>query len=145
MKSKSRAFSVIELLVVLFITFSIATALVTNYRKGTRDNNLRTGSQEIVSVLRRAQSGVISGLQYNNATVANLRVSFDKSSNTSYQMCAESDYCAANVLEQVALPENTYLDDLIIEGQGVLNRADAIFSAPFADISFKTDNVSSET
>ncbi len=142
----SAGIGLLEMIVVLTIMSVISAALIANYRQGGRENNLQTAAQEVLSVLRKSQSDALSGLQYESELPDNYRVSFSTLTNQVYQVCVEIEYCTDKVVETVKLPEDVFIEQIILEKDAPLTteRVDVIFSIPYGDISFKGEGFNNE-
>ena len=144
--SGSKGFSIVEMLIVIAIMGVVGGALVANYRGGQRDSNLRNSAEELVGVLRRTQSYALSGFQFEGLSPDNYRVNFNLANNTQYQTCANMANCTANIVETVILPDDVYVEKIILEKDAPVetNVVDVIFPIPYADIQFASDNFSNE-
>lgn len=60
-KQLAASFSLVEMIIVLFIISIISTITLANYRSGQRVNDLITETQKIVSVFKQAQNMALSG------------------------------------------------------------------------------------
>src|SRR3989344_2837155 len=98
-------FNLIEMLIVLAIITTISVSLIANPNADRDRRAAKSSSQEILTVVRRAQGAALSGLLYNNQQTKAYRVHFvsdgNLGDNTVYQMCADvvlapvgNDHCA---------------------------------------------------
>ena len=145
--SAGRGFTLVELLVIIFVFGLIGASLMVNYRGGSRASELRQAGDQVISVLRRAQNGALSGYRYDGSTVTTLRTSFEAASSQSYRMCADSQGCATNIIEEVDLPDGMHVDSITYRGPGAVSTesVDIVFSPPYADITFTYRNPSGAT
>ena len=60
-----RGFTLMEILVVIFIVATISSMLVVNWRKNEERYKLQRAAQEMVQNIRRAQSMALAGKEYN--------------------------------------------------------------------------------
>lgn len=80
-----RGFTVIELLVVIFIVGIMSTILVVNWRKNEKTYLVRRTAQEIVQNIRKAQDLALTGKKIGTDDVPPYYgVYFDKQSTTQY-------------------------------------------------------------
>jgi len=72
-----KGFTIIEMLVVMFIIVIITTLILTNYRSGQKMYALKQASQQVVSDLRRAQNMSMSGKKNTAETIYDYGVHFE--------------------------------------------------------------------
>lgn len=107
-------FTLIEMLVAIFIMTTLTFVSITNMRKGERQKRVAFAADGVVNALRVAQNYALSGkVLPESATCANrspvaYKVSFNRASNE-YVLSVE-DYCNTSpspVVERYTFPENT--------------------------------------
>jgi prepilin-type N-terminal cleavage/methylation domain-containing protein len=77
----SNGFTLVEMLVVMFIIAIISLLILTNYRSGQKAYALSQASQKVVSDLRRAQNMAMSGKKSVTETIYDYGIHFDASSS----------------------------------------------------------------
>ncbi|MFH1226191.1 MAG: type II secretion system protein [bacterium] len=88
--TKKRGFTLIELVVSIFIFVTLAGLVIANFNRGAKSDDLRRAASEAASVLRKAQNLALIGSQQNLpagaiATTGKFGVHFDKTAGT-YQL-----------------------------------------------------------
>ena len=129
MLKKISGFTIIELLVVIFIIGLLSTLVLVNYRGGQKKYALSQSVQQLVSDLREAQNMAMSGVdiegQYYGYGVYVNRHDL----NTSYQLYADENndnkYDSGESLETVSLPEG-----IEIKLTSPASKVDVFFRSP---------------
>lgn len=67
MKHNKRGFTLVEVLVVIFITVIISGFMVVNFRKGEQSNKVRRNVQQVVQGIRKTQNMAISSTEIYNS------------------------------------------------------------------------------
>ena len=60
-KTNSKGFSLVEMLVVIFISALLSTLIIVNYRAGQEKYNLGQAAQQLASDIRRIQNSALTG------------------------------------------------------------------------------------
>lgn len=139
-------FTLVEILIVVFIISLVAVAIIASIRRGNSTNNLRFASQNLTEILKQAQSMTLAG-RMTGGGVPNggygVRVVVNSASlQNRFLLCANNqlnDYttCGAGdtTLESASLPENGITIQAYIDGVlQALNSIDIAFTSPSAII-----------
>lgn len=85
------AFTLIELLIVVFIIALVSSILVINMRKGERQYQVQLEAQVIAQSIRKAQDMALSSFRYKNEIPYSYGVFFEKQSPSSYRIFADKN------------------------------------------------------
>lgn len=83
---KQQGFSLIEMLVVIFIVVLISATLIVNWRKNEKQYLLQRVAQNIVQDIRKMQDMALNGTKYENQIPYSYGIFFDKNKKKSYQL-----------------------------------------------------------
>ncbi len=118
-KNSSNGFSMIEMLVVLFIVTLISSIVLVNFRSGEADINLREAAQKLALDLRRAQASAesVSTLPASSSVPYGYGIYLDQSTPTSYIFFADlnndkSYSISDQIIETITLPANIQIMSL---------------------------------
>jgi type II secretory pathway pseudopilin PulG len=141
MESKERkinGFTIIELLVSMFIIIVLSTILVARYRGANPDYTLTQAAQKMVSDIRRAQNMSMNGTEINSTTGYSGYGIYMKpsDSNTSYKFYADkngnqkfdSEASDQKIGDDIRLPSKVVIDSITFGS--LVNRADIFFLPP---------------
>jgi len=112
-----RGFTLVELLVIIFVIVSLSTLVFVNYKTGSKMLNLQRASQKLAQDIRYAQEMSISGVECITCSSepAGYGVFIDKSSdNKSYFIYADIDGNQYYQLLQDEIVENFDLEEGVI-------------------------------
>lgn len=138
--NSNKGFTLIELIVSIFILVTLSAVAVANYSQGEKRRRTALASDGTVNAARLAQNYALSGKQIEatacpNKAAKNYRISFD--SSTTYIIYAE-DNCSSPLFEiqRFTLPQGTQMkvSELKIDGS-LVNTLSVMFTAPFAQAS----------
>ncbi len=82
--NKMRGFTIIEMLVTIFIIGVLSVILIVNWRENEKNYLVQQVAQEIVQGIRQAQGMALSGKNYGNQTIYSYGVHFKKNTTDSY-------------------------------------------------------------
>lgn len=83
---KQQGFSLVEMLVVIFIVALISATLIFNWRKNEKQYLLQRVAQNIVQDIRKMQDMTLNGTKYENQIPYSYGIFFDKNKKKSYQL-----------------------------------------------------------
>ncbi|MDD5121344.1 MAG: type II secretion system protein [Patescibacteria group bacterium] len=131
-KKKSKAFSIIELVVVVFIIGVLSAMTIVNYRTGQRKDDLLTNSKEMLSVIKRSQSMALTGYkQTSNLTNYGYGIYVPSNNSTTYKLYidqgAPNNYKWDASASDESIEDYTLSPGLIIENAGC---KDLVFTRP---------------
>lgn len=87
-----QGFTLLELLVVIFIVGLISSMLVANWRKGEKQYLLQRTAQEIVQNIRKAQDMALTSFRYEGEIPSNYGIYFNiQESRSSYKIFADDN------------------------------------------------------
>lgn len=144
--NNQKGFTLIELIVVIFITSLIATISLANYRQAEKRKRVSLAADGIVGILTQAQSYTLSG-KSTTSTDANCRtpayyyVHFSYSNQVT--MGAYNATCNANyVAETYTLPERTRIKttELKVNSTSAVGNMYIYFYPPFGKLTARRDN-----
>jgi prepilin-type N-terminal cleavage/methylation domain-containing protein len=135
-KNKRDAFSMVELIAVIFIIGILSTMTIANYRTGQRKNDLLTESKRFVSVIRRAQNMALTGYkQVHDLTDYGYGIYVSSNNSTTYKFYidqgAPHTYQWDTSSNDESIEDHTLSPGLIIENAGC---HDLVFTRPNARV-----------
>jgi len=83
---KQQGFSLVEMLVVIFIVVLISATLIVNWRKNEKQYLLQRAAQNIAQDIRKVQDMALNGTKYENQIPYSYGIFFDKNKKKSYQL-----------------------------------------------------------
>ncbi len=132
-------FTLLEVLITLFIITLLTAMFLTNYRSGSRNTDLTFAAQKLVSDIRMAQNNSLGSVLYNATTTSGgWGIHFDTSNNTKYLIFADKNnnklYDNGEAIDAfggrtVALPANIIIDN-IDSGGSSRTQIDVTFLPP---------------
>lgn len=134
-KQTKQGFTVVELLVVLFIMVLLVTIAVPSFRSWRERQDLTAAQRELVTYLQRARSNALTGRRINNNVAKYHIVKFDRSKadnffieGISYPASTGNDVIysegTGNELEEVQLPGQIAIKNMSYERPVGTNQAD---------------------
>jgi Tfp pilus assembly protein FimT len=116
-RKNGAAFTLIELLISLFIIMLMVAMFLANYSAGTRSNNLSLGTQQMAEDLRTAQNKALGSTQYNSSfPKGGWGVHFTTASTTKYAIFADTNgdkvYQANEMFQITPLPQSIVITGL---------------------------------
>lgn len=89
---KNKGFTLVELLIVIFIIGLLSAILVVNIRKGEKQYQLQLAAQEIAQNIRKAQDMALTSFRYEGEVPYNYGVFFEPNVYpTSYRLFADTN------------------------------------------------------
>ncbi len=90
MNSK-KGFTLIEILVVIFIVGLLSAVVFSNFRQGEKEYSLNANAQGLISELRKAQSMAMSGAGVSSGSYYGYGIHFSEDSANSYILFGDKD------------------------------------------------------
>lgn len=114
-----QGFTLIEIMVAIFIIAMVSSIMVVNWRKNEEKYKLQRAAQEMVQNVRKAQNMALAGKEYNGEMPnASYGVHFEKNQKTSYFIFADGN---GNETYQPS-------DDAIVDGTITIESGIEIYS-----------------
>ena len=151
--SKQKGFTLIEVLVVIFITAIISGIMVVGFRQGAKSNQLQRSAQIVIQNLRKVQNMALSSITFTNPSSGQKEVpaggyaaEFNKGAgiNTFYLYADFNSNKSRNAgedIEAVQLESNIFFDAIyyLKEAQPPqsANSTNIICSSPYASMEFQ--------
>lgn len=128
-----KGFTVIEMLVVIFIVGVMSTTLIVNWRKNEKTYLVRRTAQEIAQNIRKAQDMALTGKKIESEDVPlSYGVSFDKQNTSSYIIFGDKNgngtYQPSDI--DINVETSSLSPGVEIYSLSTGNKLDIIFSIP---------------
>ena len=100
LKYNNKGFTILELLVVIFIVALLSGTMLANYRQGNRSSELNMAANGLASDIRLAQNRTLGAVKYGTSTPdGGWGVHIDLASPKSYKIFANKNYNDGSNLE----------------------------------------------
>jgi len=138
-----KGFSLIELMVVIFIVGIASSIVVVQYSNSRNLKALYLGSKQIANDVRMTQNYTFSALEDGGANPdGGYGISFSKNSN-SYVIFADGDsdkeYDAGEDFQTIKLPEGVNVISLKVDATSH-NDVDVVFTSPYGEVYINGNN-----
>lgn len=147
---KETAFTLVEVLVTVFIIGILSAVVVANFGEGRNEYSLDTVARKLVADIRRAQSMAINTVEANGAFYCGYGIHFDLNAggvgtgdNTSYTIFGDNcsganndkKYSSGEKIREASLSEGIYFSEIEYRNtSGELNLVDTFFLPPDPDV-----------
>ena len=140
-KKKSFGFTLVELIIVIFIMALLSTLSIANFHNGQRQRAVAIAADTVSNALLNAQNFTLAGKKTNNANascraVAAYYVNFFTASPTTFSLYALNNCLTNDTIETYTLPANTRIktNGLKLGGSTAQTQLGVIFVPPFATL-----------
>lgn len=134
----NKGFTIIELVAVVVVTATLATIVAVNFSRLRTTQQIQAAAAEMVSKIREIQNFILSGKVISGTQVANsydLRLTSGNQNYTiDYIVRTSPTTTTTTTLETVNLPENTIIQQILVQGLPV-SPIRLRFRSPFGRIS----------
>jgi prepilin-type N-terminal cleavage/methylation domain-containing protein len=134
-----KGFTLIELIVVLFMMAMLSTIMLANFRAGQRQRSVQLAADTLVNAFRTAQSYTLSGKKIGNCAPKYYYVTLTYS--TAYTLFALDSCGGTDTIQTYNLPVNVKFrsGQIKVEGASASANAKIYFTPPFAKITASRD------
>ncbi len=132
LKTGSKGFTMIELVIVIFITVTLAALVTVNFRSMRAQQEAQRSVNETISKIREIQNFILTGKILSGSAPAQAYILTFNTLGTSYVITYITPG-ATTTLETVNLPQNTEIKQVSVNGSPTSSAA-VRFESPYGQI-----------
>ncbi len=144
---KKNGYSLIELIVSLYIVAIISSLFVFNYQRGDSQTVMNISTQLLASNIRSAQSYALAQNALGGISTSSWGINFNLGTPNSYIVYSDLNtnlqYDVGEIYSRIFLPEDIEIEGMTLDNNAT-NPLDIVFRAPYPDTFFNQSSTTND-